>query len=339
MKYGIWRHENSIGNSAEHTIGLYKHLLRNPDPEAEIYVENEFQKWFALCIPCVKTENVKFFPFNISKMKDKEIYEHPFFLDVKMPSCYPFSSTYPGTWADLAKYPDCTLEFPEHIYTPSEELPKDAVIIHFREKGTFQKRFVGSHEENERFVTLESMLPVIKTLADRGHKVVRVGDKGMTPLPDHENIYDFALNGTGRIEDELYMIANSKLFISTDSGIWPIVAGMKKNLLFTNITSPFNNMVQKIPFEERKFHPNPDRVTFVQDGEKFIEASIPTKLMKLDIVKWIPTETSECLFKRFVWSEDLKAGFTLSCPSLQILYYALRSIGDPHYKDLGPKPQ
>ena len=73
MKYGIWRHENSIGNSAEHTIGLYKHLLRNPDPDAVVYVENKLQEWFAFCIPCIKPENVKYYPFDISNMKNEQI--------------------------------------------------------------------------------------------------------------------------------------------------------------------------------------------------------------------------------------------------------------------------
>ena len=50
MKYGIWRHENSIGNSAEHTIGLYKHLLRNPDPDPTIYVETESQAMMMIIV-------------------------------------------------------------------------------------------------------------------------------------------------------------------------------------------------------------------------------------------------------------------------------------------------
>ena len=334
MKYGIWRHENSIGNSAEHTIGLYKHLIRNPDPDAEVFVENEFQKWFALCIPCIDPKNVKFYPFPISKMRNEEIYQHPFFLDVIMPSCYPFPNTYPATWTDLAKYPDCTLRFPEEIYEPSEDLPKGAIVIHFREKGTYQKRFVGNNEENERFVQKEAFFPVIEVLANAGYKVVRVGDKKMTPLPEHENVYDFAINGTGKIEDELYMIANSKLFISTDSGIWPIVAGMKKNLLFTNITSPYNLMTQKIPFENREFlPPSEKRLVYEHNGKKYIEAAIPQRLMKLDIVRWIPTETTQFLFKKFVWREDLLNGFTITNQPGQVLAYAFSMLKKAEEKE------
>ena len=338
MKYGIWRHENSIGNSAEHTIGLYKHLIRNPDPDAEVYVENNFQKWFVLCIPCVKPENVKFFPFDMSKLKDESVYRHPFFVDVKMPNCYPFPVTYPATWTDLAKKPDCTLKFPEHLHTPTEDLPKDAIVIHFREKGTYQKRYVGSEEEVERFVKPEIMRHVIMDLADSGYKIVRVGDKNMTPLPEHKNIYDFALNGTGKIEDELYMIHHSKLFISTDSGIWPIVAGMKKNLLFTNITSPFHLITEKIPEEKRRFTERENKIVIpsemTPDGKTHIEALIPMNLLKLDIVRWVPTASTQFLFKKYFWTEDKKGGWTSSNPPQQILAYAYKMLDNEKYLEL-----
>lgn len=333
MKYGIWRHENSIGNSAEHTIGLYKHLLRNPDPDAVVYVENKLQEWFAFCIPCIKPENVKYYPFDISNMKNEQIYSHPFFMDVKMPSCYPFPTVYPAVWKDLSKKPDCTLKFPDEIYDPNPELPTDAIVIHFRERGTHQKRFVGSEEETERFVNYEIMVKLIESLADFGYKIVRVGDKKMTPLPDHKNIYDFALNGTGKIEDELYMISRSKLFISTDSGIWPIVAGMKKSLLFTNITSPLSLITQKIPIEKREFSDRENRFEMNIEGKKYIEAKIPLSLLKMDIVRWVSPKTTQFMFKLFVWSEDKKDGFTVTNTWRSMLYYALKMVGDERYEE------
>jgi len=331
MKYGIWRHENSIGNSAEHVIGLCKHLARNPDPDAEIFVETEFQRWFAMCIPYVKPENVKIFPLpNMASMSDQKIYEHAFFTDVVMPSCYPFRSTYPATWTDLAKSPDVTLRFPEEVYDINPDLPTGAIVFHIRERGTYNKRFVGSQEESERFNNQEIFIPLLLELADRGYKLVRVGDKNQTPLPEHENIIDFALSGTGKIEDELYMIANSKLFISTDSGIWPMVAGMKKKLLFTNVTSPYTNMTEKINVKDRKFSEAPDRIELEseEDEKRYIEAAIPVSKMKLDIVRWVPLKTTKLLFKRFVWTEDKEQGSLFATPPREMIYWALKMLGD-----------
>ena len=58
MKYGIWRHENALGNSAEQVVNLSAFIRDNNDQNPIIYVETEFQFYMALCIPNVKYENV-----------------------------------------------------------------------------------------------------------------------------------------------------------------------------------------------------------------------------------------------------------------------------------------
>jgi hypothetical protein len=35
--------------------------------------------------------------------------------------------------------------------------------------------------------------------------------------------------------EDLYLIQNSRLFVSCDSGVWPMAAGMKKKMLLTNV--------------------------------------------------------------------------------------------------------
>ena len=62
MKYGIWRHDDALGNSAEHVYGLAQYLDVNPDENPIIYVEHDFQKYFALCIPNITENNIKYFP-------------------------------------------------------------------------------------------------------------------------------------------------------------------------------------------------------------------------------------------------------------------------------------
>ena len=46
--FAIWRHENALGNSAEHTYGLCLHLYKNNIKDPTIYVETEFQECFAI---------------------------------------------------------------------------------------------------------------------------------------------------------------------------------------------------------------------------------------------------------------------------------------------------
>ena len=61
MKYAIWRHENALGNSAEQTVGLARYIKEVNDENPEVWVEMDFQKYMAMCIPGVKPENVHFF--------------------------------------------------------------------------------------------------------------------------------------------------------------------------------------------------------------------------------------------------------------------------------------
>jgi len=332
MKYGVWRHENSIGNSAEHTIGLYKELIRNEDPNPTIYVETEFQKWFVLCIPGIKPENIKFFPetLNLSKMDYDDVY----FKDIYMPSCYPFAKTYPAVWADLKFEPECTLEFPEHLYEPKRDLPTDAIIMHVREKGTYDHRHVGSDEESERFVDPKIFKVIALYFAKKGHKVVRVGDKNQSPFPKHENIFDFALEENTTIQEELYMISKCKLYISTDSGIWPMVGGMKKKLLFTNVASPLAKVRLKIPFEERKLvEPRvhlpipahwPDDWKHDRNGnpQGLAVAVIDHSKLKLDIVSWLSKDYTRLIFKHLVWTEDLLNGALIANRPEEIILQA-----------------
>jgi len=279
MKYAIWRHEDSLGNSAEHTIGLHKHLLRTNDEQPIIYVEHEFQKQFVLCIPGVTEENIKFFDRDECDLLN--VADDLFTKDIYMPNAYRNEMSYPAVWKNLADAPDTTLEFKFKDYENKYNLPQNAIVIQLREKGTFWKRHVGAEEEPERFVNPETFFRIAEHYANKGYKIVRIGDRNQTPFPKHENIIDFALEEERTIEDDLFLIATSKLFISCDSGIWPMAAGMKKNLLLCNVTSIYN----------------PLRATIEDGVPKF-------KLQKIAIIDWLPAKTTAILAKKAVIVES-----------------------------------
>ena len=287
MKFAIWRHENSLGNSAEHTYGLYKHLLRNDIKNAEIYVEKDFQKCFAMCIPGVEGENIRFFDEEICS---ESLYKHPFSQDIHFPNVYREEMTYPSSWKDLSEDPDCTLEFPEHLYENKHNLPKDCILMQFRESGTFDKRVVGANEEPQRFVNIGVFFKMAEYYADKGYKVVRVGDKNQTPLPEHENIIDFAMVEDKSMMDDLFLISTCKAFVSCDSGIWPMAAALKKNLVLCNVTSVFTL------------------------DDKYVETNGTTKTMKkakTSIVDWLPEETTRILYKKFQFDIPDKPGYII----------------------------
>jgi len=265
MKYGIWRHDDALGNSAEHVYGLAQYLDVNPDDNPTIYVEHEFQKYFALCIPNINENNIKFFPKifdglniqNIGDILNNNLYGTEEFKDIYMPSAYAHHGlTYNGMWEDLKLSPETRLIFNEENYSNVHNIPSDTIVLQFREKNTFWKRIDGNDSEPSRFVDINTFFNIALHYANLGYKVYRIGDKNQTPMPIHENIVDFTKVENKTINDDLYLLSKCKVFISTDSGIWPMVGGMKKNMVLTNMTSCRNKMsiVDWLPKETTKVH-------------------------------------------------------------------------------------
>lgn len=280
MKYGIWRHENAIGNSVENTIGLAKQLKRSGDTEPEIYVEHDFQKCFALCIPGIKEENVKRFS-DIGIIDANILVPEAKKRGVYMPNTYGEDAmSYPAAWADLTKSPDVTLQFPYDTYQNKFDLPRNAIVMQFRECNTFDHRVVGNNEEPERFVDIEVFHELALDYANKGYKVIRLGDKKQKPMPEHPNIIDFALfdHEEKTIMDDLYAIAESRVMLSTDSGIWVMASAMKKKLVLADITSIFYPLTLGEVDEE--------------DGMKY-----HFKMQKSAVIDWLPEETTKLLFK------------------------------------------
>jgi len=274
MKYAIWRHENALGNSAEHTINIAKHIKRINDKDPHIYVETDFQRCFALCIPGITPNRVHFFRPNTFKdigtsktvehVMNENINSNEEYKDIHFPTVYAYKNpSYKGQWGDLKDDPDITLKFPYKIYNNKHNLPSNAIVVHIRERGTYYKRWDGANAEPQRFVNPQIIFNVMIFFAEQGYPIIRLGDPNQTPAPKHPNIIDFTRVKNRNMLDDLYTIDQSSVFLSTDSGIWPMAGGMKKNLVLSNITSVF-------------FNPREDY---------------------LDVVNWLPEETTTLLFK------------------------------------------
>jgi hypothetical protein len=236
MKYGEWRHETSTGNGAVQVINIAKQIIRNNDKNPIIYVETPFEQSMCLTIPGITFENIKFF-------ENKEVeydtanwggYDNPLFDDICMPDVYPFKNTYPSNWNDALKEPDVTLKCPE---INNQILSKwtNSIVMTVREAKTHWKRVDGDMCEPNRFVNPKTFHELALHYANKGFKVVRIGSIKETPFPKHENIFDFAMCHNRYFIEDLYLIQNSKLFVSCDSGVWPMAGGMKKKMLLTNV--------------------------------------------------------------------------------------------------------
>jgi putative glycosyltransferase (TIGR04372 family) len=262
MKYGIWRHENALGNSAEQVVNLNDFIIKQGDKEPVIYVETEFQKDFALCIQGVKEENIIFFDKNELNLDKLARETNPILNEIYLPNVY-FGHkelNYPSVWGDLKNISN-DLVFPEN-YENKHNLPKGAIVMSIREAGTYWKRVDGANSEPSRFVDPKTFFDVATHFANKGYTVVRIGDPKQSPMPEHENILDFSKVDDRRMLDDLFLINHSKVFLSCDSGVWPMAGGLRAPLILSNVTSVFS-------------------------------ATPP----KYSIVNWLPEESSVVLFK------------------------------------------
>jgi hypothetical protein len=275
VKYGIWRHENALGNSAEQVVNLSAFIRDNNDQNPIIYVETEFQFYMALCIPNVKYENVKYFDkkeLSLDKLHINFL-DNKFLHDIYMPDVYftglPF--VYPSVWKNINNS-NFKLEFPENIYKNKFNIPKNSIVFHIREKGTYNKRVEGSNEDLQRFVKPEPILELMYIYASMGFNVVQIGDDKQKRARKHENILDLCAEKTN-ILDDLYAINTSMVYLSCDSGIWPMAGGLRKNLILSNVTSVYSRLKR---FKRKE-----------------------VEMINPEIVNWLPYKTSKILFKDF----------------------------------------
>jgi hypothetical protein len=273
MKYAIWRHENALGNSAEQVVNLSAFIRDNKDTDPIIYVETEFQFYMTLCIPNVRYENVKYFDKNKLSLDKLHIdfLENEFLHDIYMPDVYftglPF--VYPSIWKSINNS-NFKLEFPSNLYENKFNIPSDSIVFHVREKGTYDKRVEGAKEDLQRFVKPETILELMYIYADMGFNVVQIGDNKQKRASKHKNILDLCGENTN-ILDDLYAISNSIVFLSCDSGIWPMAGGLRKNLILSNVTSVYS----------RK--------------KRFRKHNV--EMINPEIISWLPHKTSKVLFK------------------------------------------
>lgn len=303
VRFGLWRHEDSIGNSVEHTYALAFYLFNNNinPAEVEFLVEHEWQKYFVSCIQGVKEENIKFFSCSPKTPEGRQKY-----CDVYMPCVYCGKDgykSYNSNWQYINSQDvsNVTLKFEDKSYVNKFDLPKNAVVLFHRENSGWHDNKNRSVIEKQRFISnIDTFHDLAKFYADSGHKVVKIGDMLQKPLPgqytkfkhgvqhEHPNIIDFTkyigqdLQPLWTLEDYLFLLQNCKIFISCDAGIWPMAGAMKKKMVFCNAVAT-----------GAKY-----KVTSTHIDKQYLEPVKPHYSL------WLPRETTKVLLKS-IWYHRL----------------------------------
>jgi putative glycosyltransferase (TIGR04372 family) len=87
------------------------------------------------------------------------------------------------------------------------------VGFHVREPG-----FAGDPFPSPRNASLENFLPAMQEVVSRGGWVIRIGDKGMKPLPAMPGVIDYAHSDFKSDWMDIFLLAQCRFFVGTPSG-------------------------------------------------------------------------------------------------------------------------
>lgn len=103
------------------------------------------------------------------------------------------------------------------------------VCLHVRDGG-----FHGDWS-SRRNADIQSYLPAVKEIVNRGGVVVRMGDCRMRPAPLEEGLIDYAISEFKDEWFDLFLIQNCHLYIGMQSGITDAAVLLGRPLLITNM--------------------------------------------------------------------------------------------------------
>ncbi len=113
-------------------------------------------------------------------------------------------------------------------------VPEDAwfVCLHVREPGW---RDYGTRAANFRNCNINTYSSAIKAVVDAGGWVIRMGDPGMTPLPQMDHVLDYAHSSAKSDWMDVFLCAQCRFVIGTASGVYTIATAFGRPVVMTNL--------------------------------------------------------------------------------------------------------
>lgn len=206
-RFGLREICNSIGNSIELVLNLYKHVVRHQiSDKILIDYTRPYHKDLLLSVPIFNNKNVKI--RQISPLRNKILR----IISMKN-NLY---ESYPRGWSALVGAPRVRLKIYKQ-YKPKIDIPEKSIAIHLRESGTWGE----GTTEPWRDVDIHPYHNIALKYARKGYVIVQLGTSRMTKFPKHENIIHLSHAPGKRLIDDLYAISRSRLLLASDSGIFP----------------------------------------------------------------------------------------------------------------------
>lgn len=112
-------------------------------------------------------------------------------------------------------------------------VPQNAwfVCLHVRESGWNDK---GCPAADYRNADIGTYLPAIKSITDAGGWVIRMGDRGMKPLPKMPGVIDYAHSDVKSDWMDVFLCAQCRFCIATSSGLFTLSSAFGVPIVATN---------------------------------------------------------------------------------------------------------
>jgi putative glycosyltransferase (TIGR04372 family) len=92
------------------------------------------------------------------------------------------------------------------------------VALHVREGGFKQE---GAHKFNaHRNASIDTYIPAIKEITDRGGWVIRMGESSMNPLPKMKNVFDYAHSNFKSDWMDIFLCGEARFYLGASGGIF-----------------------------------------------------------------------------------------------------------------------
>jgi putative glycosyltransferase (TIGR04372 family) len=107
------------------------------------------------------------------------------------------------------------------------------VCLHAREGGFLNE---GTTSKNRHLnVDVMTYLPAVRTVLERGGRVVRVGDASMKPLPPLDGVVDYAHSPDKSADLDVFLAAACRFWLGTNSGYFIVAWAFGVPVLLTNV--------------------------------------------------------------------------------------------------------
>lgn len=117
-------------------------------------------------------------------------------------------------------------------------MPTDAwfVTIHCRESGFF-KMWYGFDEQSGAFrnVDIDTYIPAMKAVVERGGYCIRMGDPTMKPLPEMDNVIDYVYLDIKSDWMDVFLLASCKFLLGSASGLFGVCGAFGVPVATANI--------------------------------------------------------------------------------------------------------